>query len=801
MFRFLVAVALLSGPSLGSGSRWVQTDWMGGPGLLGPVSDWGTRYWVSDSVTAATEGQVSLVAASWDYFDWAKHVVESNGGIPAHAQGFMPADVDGDGIVDLVAHTADWVVWYGHDGYYNFTKNLIGPADDGGIDAPCVYPCDLDRDGDIDVLVATGGIGCGWYENEGLSWAYHSLDNTIGYHRISACDVELDNDMDVIAVDNVSHALHGDIYLFRNDGMTFTKELAVSFPGSQGWRVYPADFNSDGYPDLYSVKSYTYIFINDSTGGFDLAYYYYYSAPNDFDGAWASDIDMDGDLDLITANQYDNDPGHPYGFYAHLNDGTGWGYTCSLLVSVPDISYTDGSMARDLDLDGWPDIAGTRWRVGWFRQDPLNPLTFTLYDIDGPSYESHWIYADRLGNRCMPAMDLLITESGTHIVFENRMLQSFAGSGYLESSILELTDEASEPYNLRYFGYEACVPNDTALSFYWRAGADSAQVVNSSWNGPYLASIGMGVVDSFSLAPAVGRMFQYKAELKGAPDDIAALYEVWIEADTLIGGAGLVTGGGWIAGEPPGPGRKRTFGFNAHAKGGQVWGQLQFNDHGTKMKVHSDTIHTLVIQRGDTMAEFSGDCRVDGVSGCWFECEIMDIGEPGRHVDWFRIGIYDGDGNHFYSAGDYLEGGNIQIHKWPGNDSLKGGPGSETDTRDAPNARPGFERLGEVQTGGHGFLTNSPNPFSGSTSIRYRLTGPGGKTQDAKRTTLAIYDLSGKLVRTLVDEPGSQSTGQGVKELVWNGKDSAGRQVPTGVYLYRLTFGEFAMTRKMVLLR
>jgi len=51
---------------------------MGGAGSLGPVQRWQTKYYASDSVTAATEGQVSLIATRWDYSNWVKHVVESN---------------------------------------------------------------------------------------------------------------------------------------------------------------------------------------------------------------------------------------------------------------------------------------------------------------------------------------------------------------------------------------------------------------------------------------------------------------------------------------------------------------------------------------------------------------------------------------------------------------------------------------------------------------------------------------------------------------------------------------------------
>ena len=501
-----------------------QTNWMGGSGVLGPVNNWGSQYWASDSVTTATEGQVSLIATEWDYANWVRHIVDTaNPGIWGSTQGFMPADIDNDGIVDLVAQISDSVVWYKHSGYYNFSsKNIIGPADDGGWITPCVYPCDLDKDGNIDVLVATHGTGVGWYKNP--TWTYYNLDNSTGYHRISAADVELDGDIDIIAVDNAIDWFCGNIYLFRDTTgkQDFKKELIVAFPDSQAWRVYPADFNNDGYPDLYAVHFDVHIFLNDSTGHFYHSWSFNGWPGKEFDGAWAEDINMDGNMDLVCGNQYN----FPYGFFGFLNDsGTGDYFNVKILALDGTNSHMDGAIARDIDLDGFPDIAGTLYRAGWFRQDPANPLTFAIYPVDTALVYSHWIYAAPLCNRCTPAIDLLVTDAGRHIVYENQMLTSFADIGYLESSILKITTPDLEPCTLKFFAYDACVPNNTSLSFYWRAGPESVLVIESEWEGPYPASVGMNVADSFSIPDSTGRMFQYKAEFKNG-DDIAVLYEV-----------------------------------------------------------------------------------------------------------------------------------------------------------------------------------------------------------------------------------------------------------------------------------
>ena len=62
---------------------------------------------------------------------------------------------------------------------------------------------------------------------------------------------------------------------------------------------------------------------------------------------------------------------------------------------------------------------------------------------------------------------------------------------------------------------------------------------------------------------------------------------------------------------------------------------------------------------------------------------------------------------------------------------------------------------------------------------------------------ITVYDLSGRLVRTLVDEelPG------GTYMAVWHGRDDTGKRMSSGVYFYRIEIGNYRVDRKMVRLK
>lgn len=86
-----------------------------------------------------------------------------------------------------------------------------------------------------------------------------------------------------------------------------------------------------------------------------------------------------------------------------------------------------------------------------------------------------------------------------------------------------------------------------------------------------------------------------------------------------------------------------------------------------------------------------------------------------------------------------------------------------------------------------GLNQSYPNPFSSKTCISYQL-------QSACYISLRIYDIAGRLVRTLVNE--NQKLGYYI--VNWNGIDNVGTQLPSGIYFLRLETSNKSVTRKIV---
>ncbi len=91
-------------------------------------------------------------------------------------------------------------------------------------------------------------------------------------------------------------------------------------------------------------------------------------------------------------------------------------------------------------------------------------------------------------------------------------------------------------------------------------------------------------------------------------------------------------------------------------------------------------------------------------------------------------------------------------------------------------------------------FANVPNPFNPETVIRFQLSN----NSDQDDIELTIFNVKGQRIKTLPVSPSPVHT---LSEVTWNGTDDNNQPVPSGIYFYRLSVGDYTSTRKMLLLK
>ena len=90
---------------------------------------------------------------------------------------------------------------------------------------------------------------------------------------------------------------------------------------------------------------------------------------------------------------------------------------------------------------------------------------------------------------------------------------------------------------------------------------------------------------------------------------------------------------------------------------------------------------------------------------------------------------------------------------------------------------------------------NFPNPFNPTTTINFQI--PGDIGVEKIHTVIKIFDILGRLVRTLVDE----NLSAGFHSRYWDGFNENGEKISSGVYFYSIRAGEFRKTKGMLMLK
>jgi hypothetical protein len=225
------------------------------------------------------DGDLDVAASSWrlsnkftwyendgtpeDEDPWTERVIEEN---VAETRTICAADFDADGDPDLLggARVAGLVVWYENPGDPKAEPFVRHVIDDTAAWASHGHPVDMDGDGDLDVVMASGIARGGdppgkvvWYENDGTPadgpWEMHVVCDPFdqGFEAIAG-DLDADGDMDVVATE---WNAPGRVVWFENLGDP--KGPWTMRPIKENWvnanQVIAADLDADGDLDLAAV--------------------------------------------------------------------------------------------------------------------------------------------------------------------------------------------------------------------------------------------------------------------------------------------------------------------------------------------------------------------------------------------------------------------------------------------------------------------------------------------------------------------------------------------------------------------
>ncbi len=229
--------------------------------------------------------------------------------LPGYADAIYPIDLDRDGDIDLLGSdfsTQD-VSWWEDSGNQNFNKHVI----DSHLDIPmenAVFAEDMDNDGDKDVLStidSSNSNEIAWYENDGNQhFTKHLIPSSyINPKSIFAGDLDKDGDIDVLAGGT-------NLVWFQNNGdQTFSRTIIDTKNGISC--VSMIDLDKDGDFDILgaTLSAAIYWWRNDGGGIFTPITIRTGSSTTTGSRSWVigADLDDDGDNDIVGTAALDNE--------------------------------------------------------------------------------------------------------------------------------------------------------------------------------------------------------------------------------------------------------------------------------------------------------------------------------------------------------------------------------------------------------------------------------------------------------------------------------------------------------------
>ncbi len=323
-----------------------------------------------------------------------QHLVDGT----THGMGSVYAcDIDGDQDNDILTASLedDEIIWFRNDGGkpLNWTKIIVAS---NVVEAHSVYAADFDNDNDLDIVGAAyqGQPGIAWWRNDGgnpITWTKFPVANTfINAHEVYAADINNDQHIDVLGASSDLHKI-AVWYNSGNDSITWTEQpLITNFTLAKSVRA--GDFDDDGDIDVIgaSIVDNDVVWWRNDNG--NPINWTKFNIDLNFSGAHrvdTADIDGDGKLDVVGAGY----GGNIIGWWKN-----NIGNTVPWIKQIIEYNFNKACIAyaSDMDRDGDQDILGTSQEKGivalWLNNGG-DPVQWTKVIVDSNFYRVWPLYA------------------------------------------------------------------------------------------------------------------------------------------------------------------------------------------------------------------------------------------------------------------------------------------------------------------------------------------------------------------------------------------------------------------------